>query len=115
MTAIRENRHQNLDRLRREISVAVNASTTHDRPAPFRNLTAAQIGALRAAEEANNFRVELRLGPSTGIGAESHNSATILSKLRAELRASPDFGGRDVLDTAPPRMVKQEAIDAIVE
>ncbi len=115
MTAIRENRHQNLDRLRREISVAVNASTARDRPVPFRNLTAAQIGALRAAEDANNFRVELRLGPSTGIGAESHNSATILSKLRAELRASPDFGGRNVLDTAPPRMVEQEALDAIVE
>jgi hypothetical protein len=63
----------------------------------------------------NNFRVELRLGPSTGIGDENHSSTTILAKLRAELRSSPDFGGRDVLDKAPPKPVDQKAIDAVPE
>jgi hypothetical protein len=115
MTAIRENRHQNLRRLRAEIGGAVRARTPSDRPAPYRNLTASQIEALRVAERANNFRVELRLGPSTGIGTEGHSSATILAKLRAELKSSLDFGGRDVLDTAPPKTVNQKAIDAIPE
>jgi hypothetical protein len=115
MTAIRENRHQNLRRLRLGIENAVHARTLGERPEPFRNLTAAQINALRTAEDANNFRVELRLGPSTEIGAESRGSATILAKLRAELMASPDFGGRDVLDKAAPQPVDQKAIDAIPE
>ena len=113
MTAIRENRHQNLARLRQEITAAAEAKTPKKRPAPFRSLTTDQIDALRIAEKSNNFRVELRLGPATEIGAENHNSTTILSKLRAELRASSDFGGRDVLDQAPPKRVDQKAIDAI--
>ena len=113
MTAIRENRHQNLARLRLEITAAVDAKTPENRPARYRNLTTDQVAALRIAETTNNFRVELRLGPSTGIGDENRSSTTILAKLRAELKASPDFGGRDVLDSAPPKPVDQKAIDAI--
>jgi len=115
MTAIRENRHQNLRRLRMEIAEAVRAREPRERPAPFRNLTTGQIKALAKAENTNNFRVELRLGPSTSIGSENHSSATILAKLRAELKASPDFGGRDVLDPAPPKTVAQQAIDDLPE
>jgi len=113
MTAIRENRHQNLHRLRAEIDKAVRARTPGERPARYRNLTTDQIDALELASNTNNFRVELRLGPSTGIGDENHSSTTILAKLRAELKASPDFGGRDVLDKAPPKPIDQKAIDAI--
>lgn len=115
MTAIRENRQANLRRLRDEIGLASQAVTPAERPASFRSLTADQVDALLIAERTNNFRVELRLGPTTGIGTENHSSTTILSKLRAELKASPDFGGRDVLDTAPPKPVDQKAIDATPE
>ena len=83
MTAIRENRHQNLDRLRQQIRTAVHAGTPGERPVPYRHLTANQMKALDGAERTHNFRVELRLGPSTRIGAESHSAATILAKLRA--------------------------------
>ena len=115
MTAIRENRRANLRRLRDEISVASQAATPAERPAPFSNLTVDQIKALRMASITNSFRVELRLGPWTEIGDETHSSTTILAKLRAELRASSDFGGRDVLDRAPPKLVDQKAIDAVPE
>jgi len=113
MTAIRENRRANLDRLREEIVKAGRVRTPGERSAPFRNLTDEQLNALRIAERTNNFRVELRLGPSTRIGDEAHSSTTILAKLRAELKASLDFGGLDVLDKAPPKPVDQNAIDAI--
>jgi len=115
MTAIRENRHQNLDRLGKDIRAAGWARTPAECPAPYRNLTTDQIAAIKRALKANNFRVELRLGPSTGIGAEGHSSATILAKLRVELKSSLDFGGRDVLDTERPKLVDQNAIDAIPE
>jgi hypothetical protein len=105
MSAIRESLKANMARLRQEIRIAVGANTPAARPAAYRHLARQQIKALEKAALDNNFRIELRLGETTLIGPEARNSS-LLGRLRAELRASPEFGGRDVLELGEPKRVE---------
>jgi hypothetical protein len=104
MSAIRESLAANMQRLRREILTALDAATPAERPAAYRHLTRQQIKALGKANVDNDFTIELRLGESTLIGPEARPHS-LLGKLRAELRASPEFGGRDVLEPGEPKRV----------
>ncbi|HWO21740.1 MAG TPA: hypothetical protein VNO30_23380 [Kofleriaceae bacterium] len=111
MSAIRENLNANMERLRREIREAVKAKTPVTRPAGYHHLTEAQLAALQQAMQNSDFTIELHLGPKTSIGTESRPDS-ILSKLRAELRASPELSGKDVLATGAPKHVDPKHIDA---
>jgi hypothetical protein len=112
MSAIRENLDANMDRLRREIREAADAPTPAERPAAYRHLTRAQLGALKQAAGGNELTIELHLGPMTSIGAESRPHS-ILGKLRAELKASSAFDGKDVLATGAPRHIDPKYIDTL--
>ncbi len=104
MSAIRENLVANMRRLRDDISDAVNAPAPGKRPAAFRHLSKEQVAALGRAVDENAFRVELRLSETTSIGPEARSNS-VLGKLRAELRASAEFSGADVLANGTPTRV----------
>jgi hypothetical protein len=112
MSAIRESLAANMERLQREIREAFRAKTPSARPVGYRHLTQAQLDALEQAANHNELTIELYLGPTTSIGAESRANS-ILGKLRAELRASPEFGGKDVLATGAPKHVDPKHIDSV--
>jgi hypothetical protein len=110
MSAIRENLKTNMEQLRREIHIAVERKAPAARPAAYRSLTEAQIDALEQAADHNELTIELHISPTTSIGAESRTNS-ILGKLRAELKASPEFGGKDVLATGVPTHVDPKYLD----
>jgi hypothetical protein len=90
-------------------------STAASRPSEFSALTDHEIDALYTALKQNEFSIELHIGPTTLVGAESRSNS-MLSQLREELRTSGEFGsnpgqvGRDVLGakTVP---ISQDSID----
>jgi hypothetical protein len=110
MSAIRENLAANMRNLRDTIDQVAEASSPAVRPAGFRNLTKTQLDALKQAADDNEITIELYLGPTTLIGAESRTNS-ILGKLRAELKASSELGGKDVLTTGEPKHVDPKYID----
>jgi hypothetical protein len=111
MSAIRESLVVNMRKLRDTIYDAADATSPTERAAHFHSLTNAQLGALRRSAADNELTIELYLGPSTSIGVESRTNS-ILGKLRAELKSSPEFGGKDVLATGEPKRVDPTHIDA---
>lgn len=75
-------------------------------------LPEAQQEALERAMRAKDYRVEIRLGPTTSMGKEAGGDRTVLAQLRKELVAF--FEGKDVLSTAEPENISPESInDAI--
>ena len=77
-----------------------------------KELPEAQQEALERAMDGNDYRVEIRLGPTTSMGKEAAGDRTVLAQLRKELAAF--FEGKDVLSTAEPENISPDAInDAI--
>lgn len=63
--------------------------------APLDGLSLPQLGAIRRAVDRNQVRIEVVVGPTTKVGAESGRGASVMSVLRQEIRAAS--GDVDVL------------------
>lgn len=108
MTAIRPeaNLRTNLDNLRKQIRDARRSP-----PAWAKDMKDAHWDALEAAINENNYRFEIRLGPTTNMAKEGNRPGTVLEKLRQELH---DEFRKDVLADTPSH-IKQETVDAVIE
>jgi hypothetical protein len=111
MSAIRENLHQNMKALRARLAEATRAAEANERPSEFQALSKAEMNALTVALRANEFRVELHVGPATKVG-DGSRGGSMLGQLRDELRSSGEFGsapgvvGKDVLGPQPTPISK---------
>ncbi len=79
---------------------------------PFRHMTREQVFALGEAVEKSAIDFEIVLGPDTLIGREGARGASVVDKLRSELKGF--FGGKDVLKRrggkySPERVTKANA------
>ncbi|MBA3458667.1 MAG: hypothetical protein H0T46_01810 [Deltaproteobacteria bacterium] len=101
MTAIRTNLETNYDRLRRDIDTALTLEPDA-RKGKLRDLSAEQLIAMQNALISMDVSVELRLGPTTRVTAET------MARLRADLRRY--FNGKDVLK-ADAVTVRPEFVD----
>ena len=96
-------------------SVAFRQRQAESRPAEFSALGPVEIRALKDALAANEFSIELHLGPTTLVGNESR-SGSMLGQLRQELRSSGEFGavagsvGKDVL-AQKTATIAQDSVD----
>jgi hypothetical protein len=83
------------------------------RAEPYKSLSDEHMDALAKGVRALRVTVELRLTETTSTPTEGSRSNSVLSKLRAELKAA--FDGRDVLDVHHPRTIDPMYVKAATQ